>query len=242
MASFRSILFTAAAMLAAYGSLAQAQLINGQYYTAGLAIIDAPAPNTPFQAGANMPIAVEMSGDGKLPAQSYSPNSSETTAFLNFQIYLVSSQTNTNITISNGTDAGNMLAQEPGSTVKHLNFLIPTCLAAGPYNITYYELSRINNSEYYTITPLALQISNPHQNTSNTGNCTALAPPAQQPQPASPPQTQPFLGTLNNNTGSASSAPDNSGNGGFTGTASPSLTLSFPLGLLTAVLALMMCY
>lgn len=38
---------------------------NGQYFGPGIIIIDAPAPNSPFQVNSTMPIAIDVSLDGK---------------------------------------------------------------------------------------------------------------------------------------------------------------------------------
>ncbi|KAK0481869.1 hypothetical protein IW261DRAFT_1472808 [Armillaria novae-zelandiae] len=86
----------------------------GQYFTGGLSIINSPSPNSPGHAGSTLPISIDVSGDGK---------------FL-LEIYLVSSETNINLTVVSGTD---FLNQESGS-VRHENFMIPTCIKAGNYN------------------------------------------------------------------------------------------------------------
>jgi hypothetical protein len=38
---------------------------NGQYFGDGIIIVDAPAPNSTFQVNATMPIAIDISLDGK---------------------------------------------------------------------------------------------------------------------------------------------------------------------------------
>jgi hypothetical protein len=72
----------------------------------------------------------------------------------NITLFLASYDTRLNLTISNGTASagnaslGDILAQEPGSTVKHVNWLWPDCLvgngapkngssARGSYNVLY---------------------------------------------------------------------------------------------------------
>jgi len=47
------------------------------------------------------------------------------------ELYLVSS--NLNVTVS-GSSA-RLINTEPGSTVKHVNFVLPDCLPAGNYNV-----------------------------------------------------------------------------------------------------------
>lgn len=81
------------------------------------------------------------------------------TRYNSLELYLVSAQMNINLTVSNGPG---LLTQEPGSTVKHLNWPIPPCVPAGDYNVrstsvvwwtliellpqvTYYEGSTINS-------------------------------------------------------------------------------------------------
>ncbi len=65
----------------------------------------------------------KVSGDGKLSDDSF---------FSLLEIYLVSSETNINLTVVSGTD---FLSQESGS-VRHENFMIPTCIKAGNYNVS----------------------------------------------------------------------------------------------------------
>lgn len=74
-------------------------------------------------------VAIDISGDGhlQLPASS-SPNITNLqTHFFSITIFLTSYSENKNLTISNNTDAGaplgNILTQEPGSTVSHVNWL-----------------------------------------------------------------------------------------------------------------------
>ncbi|KAF8213485.1 hypothetical protein K438DRAFT_1804063 [Mycena galopus ATCC 62051] len=177
-----------------------AQYINGQMYTNGLAIIDAPAPQNPGHAGSSLPIAIDVSGDGKLPA-SASSNSSDSTHFESLNIFLVSAQTNINMTVSEGPT---LLLNESGSTVKHLNWIIPTCLEAGNYNLTFYETSIFNNQGFFTITPVPIPISN----TSPSGQCTNLNTLQAQPQSSNPLTQSPFApnSTLPSTTAPASRA------------------------------------
>ena len=74
----------------------------------------------------------QVSGDGQLPIEASAPANSGPTGYDGLDIYLVSAQTNTNMTVSNHSD---ILKQEPGSTVKHLNWPIPSCISAGQYNV-----------------------------------------------------------------------------------------------------------
>ncbi|EIN13488.1 hypothetical protein PUNSTDRAFT_41053 [Punctularia strigosozonata HHB-11173 SS5] len=115
-------------------TLAQ-QVVNGQIFTNGLAIVDAPAVNSVQHVGSDINIAVDVSGsgDGKLASVAATPGSGLADRFDSLSIYLVSSETNINATVSNGTG---FLTQEPGSTVKHLNFNVPGCITPGDYNVS----------------------------------------------------------------------------------------------------------
>ncbi|PBK76959.1 hypothetical protein ARMSODRAFT_1079033 [Armillaria solidipes] len=119
----------------------------GQYFTSGLSIINSPSPNSPGHAGSTLPISIDVSEDGKLPDDSF---------FSLLEIYLVSSETNINLTVVSGTD---FLSQESGS-VRHENFMIPTCIEAGNYNLTFYETSQIEGKPFFIITPIPLPIEN----------------------------------------------------------------------------------
>ncbi|KAF7367216.1 hypothetical protein MSAN_00783400 [Mycena sanguinolenta] len=148
----------------AAGAAAQAY-INGQLFTNGLAIIDAPAPQNPGHVGSPIAIAIDVSGDGKLPA-SASSNSSDSTHF----------------------EGPSLLLNESGSTVKHLNWNIPTCIPAGNYNLTFYETSIFNNQGVFTITPIPIPVSNG----SPSGQFTGLNTLQAQPQSSNPLTQSPF--------------------------------------------------
>ncbi|PVF97589.1 hypothetical protein CPB86DRAFT_420808 [Serendipita vermifera] len=143
--------------LALSGSV-NGQLVNGQYFTRGLAISNAPAPDSEFTVGGTIAVSVDVSGNGKMPQDSYGPNSTSPTGFISLSIYLVSD--NKNVTVVDGS-TGSFLAGEVGSTVKHLNFVVPNCLSEGRYEYTYYEHSRLNGTEYYAITPIPINVRNP---------------------------------------------------------------------------------
>ncbi len=92
-----------------------------------------------------------MSTDGKLPLPpQLSPDSPS--QIFNITIFLYSYDTGKNFTLSNGTASANnaslgeIMLQEPGSTVKHVNWNWPDCLvgdgqpkdlgnARGVYNV-----------------------------------------------------------------------------------------------------------
>lgn len=127
-------------------------VLNGQVYTPGLAIVDAPQPNTPLGGGKptlqtpdkkiytrltstdNLQVAIDVSGNGQLPwPPSTQPNAD--TLFHNITLFLTSESLSHNFTISNGTEPSNnssyvgpVLELEPSSTVKHVNWVWPECL------------------------------------------------------------------------------------------------------------------
>jgi hypothetical protein len=164
------------------------QLVNGQFFTPGLAILNAPAPNSQHNTGGNLPISVDVSGNGRLPPAASLPGSTLRTAFLWLNIFLVSSQTGLNLTVSNGP---RLLAGEQGSTVKHLNWLIPECVAPGQYNLTYYEGSRINGQTYFSITPTSIFIRG--SDTAASAPCSGTFAVETRPQSSFPPPTSPFI-------------------------------------------------
>ncbi|KAG6832470.1 hypothetical protein H0H92_001516 [Tricholoma furcatifolium] len=161
--------------------------INGQIFTNGLSIIDSPALDTPFSAGSTLPVAIDVSGDGKLASTAAVPGSGLSTRFDLLEIYLVSSETEQNITVSSGPG---LLSGETG-TVRHLNWPILTCTPAGNYNLTFYETSHINGEGYFSITPIPVKISN----SGDTDSCSASETNKlqSQPQASSAVSQSPFL-------------------------------------------------
>jgi len=160
---------------------------NGQVFTNGLAIVDAPQLNSQLDAGGNLNIAIDVSGDGRLSPAASTPGSGLATGFSGLDLFLVSFQSQVNLTVSTGPG---LLTQEPGSTVKHLNWPIPTCIPPGQYNLTLYEESIISDHPFFSITPIPLSINNPNPN----GPCVSGTNPVQSyPQPFSPPPQNPFL-------------------------------------------------
>lgn len=146
-------------------------LLNGRIFTPGLAIIASPQPDTPM-GGDFLHIALDISGDGALPFPPNSPDAS--TRFHNITLFLTSNITGKNLTISNGTTTtpplANILDQEEGSTVKHVNFEWPSCLVGdgkdakgtvrGAYNISIHQSFRLNGTDYYTIFNLPISVTN----------------------------------------------------------------------------------
>jgi len=163
-------------------------VVNGQIFTNGLSIVDSPAVNSTQHAGSVMPIAIDVSGDGSIPQDALSPQSNKNPHYDSLEVFLVSSTTSSNFTIANTTTG--LLSQENGSTVKHINFWVPSCVKSGNYNVTIYEGSHINGTAYYSITPIPISI----QNTNTNGDCSNITNNLQsQPQGSSPPAVNPFL-------------------------------------------------
>lgn len=129
-----------------------------------------------------------------------------TTGIDSLNIFLVSSQISLNLTVATSPD---FLEQEQGSTVKHYNQPIPTCVPPGPYNVslvlslrilsesqvcmqvTLYELAHIGGAQFFSITSIPITIKNEAQ----SGSCSNTNPLQAQPQSASPPPQNPFLDT-----------------------------------------------
>jgi hypothetical protein len=151
-------LLAAAALLAGKAAAQNFTVSNGQIFTPGFAILDAPQPGTPEGGGKACPssptspeadvpnqdkladlsridtleVALDVSADGKLGLPPYPAN--DPSAINNITIFLSSYDTGLNLTITNGTaTAGNaslgaVMAMEPGSTVKHVRWTWPDCL------------------------------------------------------------------------------------------------------------------
>ncbi|KAI0757124.1 hypothetical protein C8Q80DRAFT_78878 [Daedaleopsis nitida] len=137
----------------------------------GLSVLDAPARNSVLKAGDVTSVAIDVNAGTS--GQGFTYNSLE--------VYLVSSQTNANVTVATGPE---VLAQEPGSTVKHINWPVPTCLMSGDYNLTIYEASTFNGTGFFAIMPIPVRVQNDHP---IDPVCTSSAHPLEaQPQPSSP--------------------------------------------------------
>jgi hypothetical protein len=118
-------------------------------------------------------IALDVSGDGKLPVPPRAIDDPLTQVF-NFTLFLTSNTMQKNFTISNVTTStpplANIMSQEMGQTVKHINFEWPECLvgdgndaegtARGDYNITIHQNYRLNGDDRYTIFNLPISVTN----------------------------------------------------------------------------------
>lgn len=119
-------------------------------------------------------VAIDVSGDGKLKVPPQNRDDQLTQVF-NFTMFLTSNTLQKNFTISNITTTtppfADIMNQEPGSTVKHVNFEWPDCLvgdgkeaigetARGDYNITIHQNFRLNGSDFYSIFNLPISVTN----------------------------------------------------------------------------------
>ncbi|KAH8773107.1 hypothetical protein F5882DRAFT_441619 [Hyaloscypha sp. PMI_1271] len=162
------------------------QIVNGQIFTPGIAIVDSPQPNTPL-GGDHLQVAIDVSSDGQLQLPPYPSN--PVSAIYNITIFLSSDITGWNFTISNGTASngslGEIMAQENGSTVKHVNWVWPDCLvgkgppgdndsARGLYNISIRQNFRLNGSDEYTIFDLPIHVTNSIPAQDNRSSCASL--------------------------------------------------------------------
>ncbi|KAL8331558.1 hypothetical protein RB593_002133 [Gaeumannomyces tritici] len=160
-----------------FASLARAQsftIAGGQIFTPGLVVWNAPQPGTPM-GGDTLHISIDVTANGRLNLPPYAAESP--TKIHNITMFLYSRDTGRNFTISNGTATlnnnsfGDLMAQEPGSTVKHINWLWPNCLAGdgqprdagsarGVYNISIRQNFRLNGQDHYTVFDLPISVTN----------------------------------------------------------------------------------
>ncbi|KAF2105578.1 hypothetical protein BDV96DRAFT_677389 [Lophiotrema nucula] len=149
-------------------------IVNGRILTPGLGIILAPQPFTPM-GGDFLHVALDVSGDGKLPVPPQNTDDPLTQIF-NTTLFLTSNALGKNFTISNITTTtppfANIMMQESGQTVKHINFEWPDCLvgdnnkddlattARGDYNVSIHQNYRLNGTNFYTIFNLPISVTN----------------------------------------------------------------------------------
>ncbi|KAI0825197.1 hypothetical protein BC628DRAFT_1419553 [Trametes gibbosa] len=167
-------------------AVAAQDVVNGHVLTQGLATLDSPQPNSVLNAGSDTDVSIDVSV------------ASGTALGIDLlEVYLVSSTDQKNLTVSAGSQ---LLSQEPGSTVKHIHWNIPTCLQTGAYNLTLYETSHVNGSSFFAITPIPVQVR-------NSGDVSESCDVSQntlqvQPQSSSPPPS----GTASNGANSSSAS------------------------------------
>lgn len=165
-------------------------IVNGRIFTPGLAIILAPQPFTPM-GGDFLHIAIDVSGDGKLPVPPQNTDDPLTQIY-NFTMFLTSNVRQKNFTISNITTStppfANIMNQQPGQTVKHINFEWPECLvgngnedlestARGDYNISIHQNFRLNGNNHYTIFNLPISVTNSIQQFPGANQLLTKPPP-----------------------------------------------------------------
>ncbi|KAL4989599.1 hypothetical protein BDW68DRAFT_186263 [Aspergillus falconensis] len=135
-------------------------IINGQIYTPGLAIIDAPQPYTPLGGERNLTIS-----NGTVPSDSD----------------------------SHSGYVGPVLDLEPGSTVKHVNWVWPRCFVGsgsgdekqdedeedsrGEWNVTLHQAFRWEGEEYYTVFELPISVTNGIEDDETRVACEGLENP-----------------------------------------------------------------
>ncbi|QSZ33843.1 hypothetical protein DSL72_005416 [Monilinia vaccinii-corymbosi] len=163
------------------------EIVNGQIYTPGIVIVDAPQPNTPL-GGDSLHVALDVSSDGQLQLPPYPRNA--VSEIYNITMFLSSYVTGKNLTISNGTatagnaSLGEIMAQESSSTVKHVNWVWPDCLVGdgtsdknssrGAYNISIRQNFRLNGTDQYTIFDLPIQVTNSIPEQSDRASCDSI--------------------------------------------------------------------
>ncbi|KAJ5148671.1 hypothetical protein N7448_000249 [Penicillium atrosanguineum] len=160
-------------------------IVNGQVYTPGLAIVDAPQPNTPLGGGR---FTHQQTRDFQLTS-SLRHFASRHRCLRGWEAPLAPVYTSHNFTISNGTVPSNdityvgpVLDLEPSSTVKHVNWVWPECLVGngdsgsdrGDYNISMHQSFRWNGTDYYTVFDLPIAVTNSIPKSSERVGCALL--------------------------------------------------------------------
>ncbi|KAF7539483.1 hypothetical protein G7Z17_g12404 [Cylindrodendrum hubeiense] len=154
---------------------------NGQIFTPGFVVLNAPQPNTPLGG--------DVTANGKLELPPHDDD--DPSQIFNITMFLYSYTTGRNFTISNGTatannaSLGEIMAQESGSTVKHINWVWPDCLVGdgapddddsdrGTYNISIRQNFRLNGEDHYTIFDVPISVTNSIEDDDNRPSCDSL--------------------------------------------------------------------
>ncbi|KAF5593603.1 retinal short-chain dehydrogenase reductase [Fusarium subglutinans] len=161
---------------------------NGQIFTPGFVVLDAPQPNTPL-GGDTLHVAIDVTANGKLPLPPHDKD--DDNQIFSIEMFLYSYMTGRNLTISNGTatannaSLGEIMAQEPGSTVKHINWVWPDCLVGdgepegdsdrGVYNISIRQNFRLNGDDHYTIFDVPINVTNSISEDGDRPSCDELS-------------------------------------------------------------------
>ncbi|KAI9171391.1 hypothetical protein HJFPF1_00873 [Paramyrothecium foliicola] len=158
---------------------------NGQIFTPGFAVLNAPQPGTPL-GGKTLHISLDVTANGKLalpPMEDDSPSQIH-----NITVFLYSYATGNNFTVTNGTEGtngaslGDIMRQEEGSTVKHIDWVWPDCLVGngdsgddrGAYNISIRQNFRLNGEEHYTIFDVPISVTNSIEEDDDRPSCDIL--------------------------------------------------------------------
>ncbi|KAK8056903.1 hypothetical protein PG993_002130 [Apiospora rasikravindrae] len=169
---------------------------NGQIFTPGFAILDAPQPGTPL-GGDTIEVALDVSANGKLMLPPYGADSPS--QIHNISIFMYSYDTGRNFTITNGTATGggstlgDIMMSEPGSTVKHVKWHWPACLVGdgqpgsadsdrGAYNISIRQNFRLNGEDHYTIFDVPISVTNKIDFTGPNPPCDSVNNPLLTPE------------------------------------------------------------
>ncbi|KAF4950634.1 hypothetical protein FGADI_8038 [Fusarium gaditjirri] len=161
---------------------------NGQIFTPGFVVLDAPQPNTPV-GGDTLHVAIDVTANGKLSLPPH--DEGDQNQIFSIEMFLYSYITGRNLTISNGTatannaSLGEIMAQEPGSTVKHINWVWPDCLVGdgnpeedsdrGVYNISIRQNFRLNGDDHYTIFDVPINVTNSIPEDDDRPSCDELS-------------------------------------------------------------------
>ncbi|WZH40014.1 Wd40 repeat protein [Fusarium acuminatum] len=179
---------TAVLVLAGRALAENFTISDGQIFTPGFVVLDAPQPNTPL-GGDTLHVAIDVTANGKLPLPPHDDDDSN--QIFSVEMFLYSYDTGRNFTISNGTTTANnaslgeIMAQEPGSTVKHVNWVWPDCLVGdgepdkdsdrGVYNISIRQNFRLNGDDYYTIFDVPISVTNSIPEDDDRPSCDELS-------------------------------------------------------------------
>ncbi|KAL4730451.1 hypothetical protein ACLX1H_002487 [Fusarium chlamydosporum] len=185
-----SLCLTAVLVLAGRSLADNFTISNGQIFTPGFVVLDAPQPYTPL-GGDKLHVAIDVTANGKLPLPSGDEDNDDDNQIFSIEMFLYSYATGRNFTISNGTASANnaslgeIMAQEPGSTVKHINWVWPDCLVGdggpegdsdrGIYNISIRQNFRYNGDDHYTIFDVPISVNNSIPEDSGRPSCDELS-------------------------------------------------------------------